>query len=73
MLVKFVLRNFVLKKISLTPRFLTPAPTSVGVERLFSDGGLVLDERRNRLDPERVVRTLHLETLILTGIDRENE
>ena len=35
-------------------RFLTPAPTTVGVERLFSDGSLVLDEKRNRLDPERV-------------------
>jgi hypothetical protein len=30
----------------------------VGVERLFSDGGLVLDEKRNKLHPERVNRLL---------------
>ena len=39
-------------------RFLTPAPSTVSVERLFSDGGLVLDKKRNGMDPEHVNGTL---------------
>ncbi len=33
---------------------LTPAATSVDVERLFSECGNVLDEKRNRTSPDRL-------------------
>ncbi len=34
-------------------KYLTPAATSVDVERLFSECGHVLEARRNRTSPER--------------------
>jgi len=49
-------------------RYLTPAPTTVGVERLFSDGGLVLDDKRNQLDPERVHRILFCRENFALGV-----
>ena len=41
-------------------RFLTPAATSVDVERLFSECANVLDSKRSRTKPERVDQEMFL-------------
>ena len=41
-------------------QFLTPPPTSTNVERLFSYAGLIADEKRGRLQPERLEKILFL-------------
>ena len=47
-------------KFALPRRFLTPAATSVDVERLFSECANVLDAKRNRTKPERVDQQMFL-------------
>jgi len=41
-------------------KFLTPAATSVDVERLFSECGNVLDAKRNMLKPDRLDQKIFL-------------
>jgi hypothetical protein len=41
-------------------KFLTPAATSIDVERLFSECGHILDATRNRTSPERLDRHVFL-------------
>ena len=46
--------------IKLLHRFLTPPPTSTNVERLFSYAGLVAEDGRASLQPERLNKILFL-------------
>ena len=56
--------------LSVIKRFLTPPATSTRVERLFSSAGLLLDEKRARLDPKRVNRILFCrENMLLMNFD----
>ena len=49
-------------------KYLTPPPTSTNVERLFSYAGLIADEKRGRLQPERLEKILFLrENLAMLG------
>ena len=41
-------------------QYLTPPPTSVDVERLFSVAGLIVSEKRNRLIPENAEKILFI-------------
>ena len=55
-------------------KFLTPPPTSTNVERLFSYAGLIADEKRGRLQPERLEKILFLrENLAMLGFKLEWE
>jgi hypothetical protein len=46
--------------VSVARKYLTPAATSVDVERLFSECGNVLEARRNRTSPERANKMIFL-------------
>ena len=46
-------------------RFLTPPATSTAVERLFSGAGLILEDKRQRTDPEKLNGTLFLRENLL--------
>ena len=49
-------------------RYLTPAPTSTNIERLFSYGGMVLEDRRASMNPDKVDKILFLrENIVLTN------
>ena len=39
--------------VMLAKKFLTPAATTVDVERLFSECGFILNKKRNALNPDR--------------------
>ena len=53
-------------------RFLTPAATSVDVERLFSECANVLDSKRIRTKPERVDQEMFLKkNMFLLGFSLE--
>ena len=53
-------------------RFLTPAATSVDVERLFSECANVLDSKRNRTKSERVDQQMFLrKNMYLLGFSLE--
>ena len=53
-------------------RFLTPPATSPRAEQLLSRAGLLLEEKRANMDPERVNRILfNRENCILTNFDLE--
>ena len=59
-------------KVSLACRFLTPAATSVDVERLFSECANVLDAKRNRTKPDRVDQQMFLrKNMYLLGFSLE--
>ena len=45
---------------NLVLRYLSPPPTSVPSEHLFSKAGDIYDEKRNRLDPERAETLLFI-------------
>ena len=45
---------------SVARKYLTPPPSSVNVERLFSSAGQVMDEKRARLKPENLDKILFL-------------
>ncbi|XP_003389647.1 PREDICTED: zinc finger BED domain-containing protein 4-like [Amphimedon queenslandica] len=45
-------------------QYLSPPPTSVASERLFSTAGDIYDEKRNRLDPERAETLLFIKNNI---------
>ena len=50
-------------------RFLTPPPTSTNVERLFSYAGIIADNKRASLQPERLNKILFLrENLTMLNI-----
>ena len=49
-------------------KYLTPPPTSTNVERLLSYAGLIADEKRGRLQPERLEKILFVrENLAMLG------
>ena len=52
--------------IKVVKQYLTPPPTSTNVERLFSYAGMVMEDRRALLMPERVNKILFLrENLVM--------
>ena len=56
---------YILMKIIINRKFLTPPPTSTDVERLFSTAGLLADDKRAKLLPENLERLLFLRENIL--------
>ena len=49
-------------------KYLTPPPTSTNVEHFFSYAWLIADEKRGRLQPERLEKILFLrENLAMLG------
>ena len=52
--------------------YLTPPPTSTNTERLFSYGGIAMDDRRARLNPDKLDKILFLrENILLTNFKLE--
>ena len=45
---------YILRKIMINRKFLTPPPTSTDVERLFSTAGLLVDDKRAKLLTENL-------------------
>ena len=53
-------------------RVLTPPATSTAVEQLFSRAGLLLEEHRSSMDPDRVNRMLfNRENFLLNNFEME--
>jgi len=56
--------------VKLAKKFLTPAATTVDVERLFSECGFILSKKRNSLSPDRLDQIIFIrKNLYLVNFD----
>ena len=52
--------NLRLSLCNIARKYLTPPPSSINVERLFSSAGQVMDEKRANLKPENLDKIIFL-------------